>query len=96
MQRTSEAIGESGLVGEQNNALLMYIIFTTRKREHPLHIVSLGSSGIGKTYLQEKLSELIPGEDKVEITTLSENAFYYFEQKELSHKLIIIEDLDGL
>jgi hypothetical protein len=95
MQRTSEAIGESGLVGEQNNALLMYIIFTTRKREHPLHIVSLGSSGIGKTYLQEKLSELIPGEDKVEITTLSENAFYYFEQKELSHKLIIIEDLDG-
>jgi hypothetical protein len=95
MQRTSDAIKESGLVGEQNNALLMYIIFTTRKREHPLHIVSLGSSGIGKTYLQEKLSELIPGEDKVEITTLSENAFYYFEQKELSHKLIIIEDLDG-
>ena len=73
----------------------MYLIFTSRKREQPLHIVSLGASGTGKTHLQEKVGELIPEEDKVELTTLSENAFYYFERKALSHKLILIEDLDG-
>jgi predicted transcriptional regulator len=95
MQRTSEAIKQSGLIGEENNALLMYTIFTSRKREHPLHIVSLGSSGTGKTYLQEKVSELIPDEDKEEITSLSENAFYYFGKTELKNKLILIEDLDG-
>lgn len=95
MQRTSEAIQQSGLIGEENNALLMYTIFTSRKREHPLHIVSLGSSGTGKTYLQEKVSELIPEEDKEEITSLSENAFYYFGKTELKNKLILIEDLDG-
>ena len=45
--------------------------------------------------MQEKTGELIPEEDKVEITTLSDNAFYYFERHELSHKLILIEDFDG-
>ena len=73
----------------------MYLIFTSRKLKQPLHIVSLGSSGTGKTHLQEKVGELIPDEDKLEITSLSENAFYYFGQKELANKLLLIEDLDG-
>jgi hypothetical protein len=95
MERTREDIGKAGVIGEEDNRLLMYLIFTSRKREHPLHIVSLGSSGIGKTHLQEKVESLIPNEDKFEITTLSENAFYYFGQRQLQNKLILIEDLDG-
>jgi len=95
LNRTNEMIGKSGVIGEETNRLLMYLIFTSRKREHPLHIISLGNSGIGKTYLQEKVGELIPEEDKVEITTLSENALYYFGQRELQHRLVLIEDLDG-
>jgi hypothetical protein len=96
MERTRQAIATSGIIGEAENALRMLIIFTTRKRESPLHIISLGASGTGKTYLQEKVSELIPEEDKIEITTLSDNAFYYFERNELSNKLILIEDYDGV
>lgn len=95
MQRTNELIGKSGVIGEEQNRLLMYLVFTSRKREQPLHIISLGASGIGKTHLQEKVGELIPEEDKIEITTLSENAFYYFGKRELKNKLILIEDLDG-
>lgn len=95
MQRTAELISRSGVIGEEKNALLMYIIFTSRKTEKPLHSISLGASGTGKTYLQEKVSELIPEEEKIEITTLSDNAFYYFERTELRNKLILIEDLDG-
>ncbi|OJW31059.1 MAG: hypothetical protein BGO54_07195 [Sphingobacteriales bacterium 46-32] len=95
LQRTNEQIGKSGVVGEETNRLLMYLIFTSRKREHPLHVISLGNSGLGKTYLQEKVGELIPEEDKIEITTLSENALYYFGQRELQHRLVLIEDLDG-
>lgn len=95
LNRTNELIGKSGVIGEETNRLLMYLIFTSRKREHPLHVISLGNSGIGKTYLQEKVGELIPEEDKIEITTLSENALYYFGQRELQHRLVLIEDLDG-
>jgi hypothetical protein len=93
MQRTNKDIGISGIVGEEINRLLMYMVFTSRKLKKPLHIVSLSPSGAGKTYLQEKVSELIPDEDKIEITSLSKNAFYYLE--DIDKKLILIEDLTG-
>ncbi|MFT3675502.1 MAG: hypothetical protein QM781_06355 [Chitinophagaceae bacterium] len=37
LNRTNELIGKSGVIGEETN----------RKREHPLHVISLGNSGIG-------------------------------------------------
>ncbi len=95
LEKTNELIGKSGVIGEHTNRLLMYLIFTSRKTNNPLHCISLGSSGVGKTHLQSKVAELIPQEDKVEITVLSANAFYYFNRTELQHKLILIEDLDG-
>ena len=95
LQKTNALIGKTGLVGEENNRLLMYLVFTSRLREQPLHIISLGASGTGKTYLQEKISELIPEDQKLEITALSENALYYFDRTELKNKLVLIEDLDG-
>jgi hypothetical protein len=95
LTRTNAEIGKAGMIGEVDNRLLMYLIFTSRKQNQPLHVVSLGASGMGKTHLQEKIAELIPENDKIEITTLSENAFYYFGQRELKNKLILIEDLDG-
>jgi predicted transcriptional regulator len=95
MERTNEAIGKAGVIGEAYNRLLMYIIFTSRKRENPLHIISFGSSGAGKSHLQEKIAELIPEEDKIESTSLTSNALYYFGEYDLQHKLILIEDMDG-
>ena len=95
LRNTLTDIAKSGIVGEKNNALIAYLAYTSRKQEKPLHIMCLGASGTGKTYLQEKVSELIPEEDKIEITTLSDNALYYFGREELKHKLILIEDLDG-
>jgi Txe/YoeB family toxin of Txe-Axe toxin-antitoxin module len=55
----------------------------------------LGASGTGKTWLQENVGSLIPDEDKLEITSLTANAFYYFGKDELKHRLLLIEDLDG-
>ena len=81
LQRTNDLIGQSGVIGEEVNRLLMYLIFTTRKLQKPLHVISLGASGTGKTYLQESVSKCIPPEEVVNITTLSDNAFYYFERK---------------
>ncbi|MET3982124.1 hypothetical protein ABIB62_004746 [Mucilaginibacter sp. UYP25] len=95
LTRTKEAIAQSGLIGEETNSLIAYLTYTSRKRHTPLHLMCLGASGTGKTWLQEKVSELMPEEDKLEITTLSMNAFYYFGKEELKHKLLLIEDMDG-
>jgi hypothetical protein len=95
LARTKAAIAQSGIIGEETNSLIAYLTYTSRKRHTPLHLMCLGASGTGKTWLQEKVSELMPEEDKLEITTLSMNAFYYFGKEELKHKLLLIEDLDG-
>lgn len=92
---TNELLGKSGIVGEELNRLIMWYVYTSRKLSRPLHIISFGSSGTGKSHLQEKVGELIPEEDKIEITALTQNAFYYFDKDELGHKLILIEDFDG-
>ncbi len=96
LQKTNDLIGKSGVIGEVDNRLLMYIIFTSRKMSNPLHIISMGASGTGKSHLQESVASLIPKEDTLSVTDLSESSFYYFERTALSHKLILIEDLDGL
>ncbi|MFY0256515.1 CHC2 zinc finger domain-containing protein [Chitinophaga sp. 30R24] len=95
LKRTGVDIGRSGLVGEEVNRVIAYLVYSSRKQHTPLHIMFLGSSGSGKTYLQERVSDLIPAGDKIEITQITENAFYYFKQDELKHKLLLIEDLDG-
>jgi hypothetical protein len=96
LQLTNNQIGQSGVIGEETNRLIMYLVFTSRKTARPLHIISFGSSGVGKSHLQEKVGELIPEEDKIEITSVTGNAFYYYDTDELGHKLILIEDYDGV
>jgi DNA primase catalytic core len=96
MHNTMHDIGRTGIVGEHYNRLTMFLIFLSRLTSDPLHIISFGASGTGKTYLQEGLAKLIPIEDKLEITTLSGNALYYFKNDDLKHKLLLIEDYDGV
>ncbi len=95
LSNTNELIGKSGVIGEEKNRQRMFLIFVSRLMNTPLHCISFGSSGTGKTHLQSKISELMPQEDIIEITYLSANALYYFARTELSHKIILIEDLDG-
>jgi len=95
MERTQELLGQAGIVGEETNRLLLWLVMSSRKTIRPLHAVSLAASGIGKTYLQQTLADLLPPEDVLEMTSLSGNALYYFKGDELRHKLLLIEDLDG-
>ena len=60
-----------------------------------MHIICLGASGTGKTYLQERIGELIPKQHKVSFTASTENALYYVGKTDLKNKLILIEDMDG-
>lgn len=94
MQNTRNDIAAAGIVGEENNAMTGYIVNLSRKREKPLHVMYLGSSGSGKTHLQEGLSLLVPEEDRIEATGLSDQSLYY-EGLKLKGKILFIEDLDG-
>ena len=40
MQRTLDDLGKTGIVGEELNRLVMYLVMTSRKRETPINILS--------------------------------------------------------
>jgi predicted transcriptional regulator len=94
MINTANAIKQSGIVGEEKNAMIGYVVYLSRKREKALHVMYLGASGSGKTHVQEGLANLMPIEDKIEATGLSDQALYY-EGMKLKGKILFIEDIDG-
>lgn len=60
-----------------------------------LHLFHTGLKHSSVTRLLRQALPAMPEEDKIEITTLSNNAFNYFGKEELKHKLLLIEDLHG-
>ncbi|MBF0433419.1 MAG: toprim domain-containing protein [Fibrobacteria bacterium] len=84
-----------GLIGEDANKLLGYVIMSSRKLQTPLAMLILASSGAGKTALQDAIVAFCPPEDLVKLTSLSGKALFYKEQTSLKHKVLALEEGDG-
>ena len=91
----NKLIGKTGIVGEEKNRLIMWTVYVSRLMQSPLHIICLGASGTGKTYLQERVAELFHKAEKVSFTASTEQAFYYVGKTELKHRIVLVEDMDG-
>jgi len=96
VKNTLHLISQSGLIGEQKNGLLLFFLYLSRFFDEPLHAIIFGRSGSGKTYLQTKISECLPEESVRTITSLTENTLYYSSRDFWKHKVLLIEDLDGV
>lgn len=95
MEQTMQDLQASGIQGEQENSVILYIAMTSRKCHDPLSVICLAKSGMGKSYLMEKVANCIPDEDKKEHTQFTGNSFYYYKREEIRSKVFLIEDLDG-
>ena len=95
-KNTLIAIEKSGLVGERENSLLLFFLYLSRLLDEPLHAIIYGKSGSGKTYLQTRISECLPDESVRTITSLTENTLYYSAKDFWKHKVLLIEDLEGV
>ncbi len=95
LEQTSQDLQNTGIQGEQSNALILLLAMTSRKMRDPLSVICLAKSGVGKSYLMEKVAECIPSEEAKEHTQFSGNSFYYFKREEIKGTVFLIEDLDG-
>lgn len=92
----NQLIEQTGIIGEENTRLLLFIIASSYKTPKPLHAIIQGSSGSGKTHLISKIADLIPQEDVLRFTRITESSLYNWGEFDLVGKCIVIEDLDGL
>jgi len=92
---TYDLFNNLGMVGQGDNATLLFFIFLTRLFKNPLHAIVMGSSGNGKTHLLQGVAGTIPRQHINVTTSLSENTLYYTPKDFLKHKILLQEDLDG-
>ncbi len=89
-------IGKSGVVGEENNRIFLFVTATSYKMKDTLHALIQGSSGSGKTRLLKIISLLMPQEDMKRFTRVTENSFYNYGEYDLVNLFLCFEDIDGL
>jgi hypothetical protein len=83
-----------GILGEDDNALTLFLAMASHKAETPFSVLCLAKSGIGKSYLLQKLSNCMPRNAFSLHTQISENALYYFDSRQIDGKALFIEDLE--
>ena len=85
-----------GYTGEAMNKLLCYIAAISRKMEEPLSVMIQSRSAAGKSFLQDTVLSMIPEDEVIKYTRLTDQALFYKDGDSLKHKILAIEELDGM
>ncbi|MGK5095000.1 toprim domain-containing protein, partial [Deltaproteobacteria bacterium TL4] len=84
-----------GMVGEETNKLVGYLVATSRKLESPLAVMIQSASAAGKTTLMESILAFMPPEDQESWSAVTEQALYYLGENQMVHKIITIAEEEG-
>ncbi|WP_294332301.1 CHC2 zinc finger domain-containing protein [uncultured Chryseobacterium sp.] len=96
LRNLNQLIEKAGIIGEENSRLLLFLITISYLNKSPLHGIVQGSSGSGKTHIISRIADMMPQEDVLRFTRITESSLYNWGEFDLFGKIIIIEDLDGL
>ena len=96
LKNLNQLIGKAGIVGEEQSRMLLFLIIVSYVNKSPLHALVQGSSGSGKTHIISRIADMMPQEDVLRFTRITESSLYNWGEFDLFQKVVIIEDLDGL
>ena len=77
-----------GYVGEELNKILLYLCASSRKLDDPISVLIISQSASGKSYLVDIVRRLMPPEEVVAVTSLSDQVLNYID--DLMHKFMIL------
>ena len=89
-----EQLNAIGILGEDRNALILFLALASHKSGNPFSVLCLAKSGIGKSYILQKLSECMPNGSYSFHSRISANALYYFDSGDINGKALFVEDLE--
>lgn len=96
LENVDKLLEQSGIVGEEDNRKILFVIASSYKMPNLLHGLVNGSSGEGKSHIINAISDCMPQEDVMNMTRITSKSLYHYREKELMNKLILIQDFDGL
>jgi len=77
-----------GYVGEDLNKVLLYLAASSRILDDPISVMIISQSAAGKSMLIETLRKMLPPEDVIALTSLSDQALNYIG--DILHKFMIM------
>jgi hypothetical protein len=86
--RIVDDLSALGYVGEDLNKILLYVCASSRKLPDPISVLILSQSASGKSFLVDCVKRLMPPEDVVAVTSLSDQALNYID--DLTHKFLVL------
>ena len=95
LERFGKAVQACGLIGETENAKILYLAHTSRLFERPVSIAIKGISAGGKSFTVETVLRFFPAEAYFERTGMSEHALPYSEEN-FQHRHIVIYEHAGM
>jgi hypothetical protein len=84
-----------GLVGEERNAQILYLVLTSRLLDQQVSAGVKGHSSSGKSYGVATVVEFFPADAVIEFTAMSERALVYSE-REFKHRTLVIYEVVAL
>jgi len=85
------AIRKAGLVGEELNALVLFIVVVSRLLSRPLNAFVKGHSSGGKNWLVTRVLRLMPKSAVAEITSASDKAWNY-SGSDFRHRVVYVQE----
>lgn len=85
------ALKKSGLVGEEQKALAVFIVVVSRILDRPLNAYVKGHSSAGKNFLVKQVIHLMPKSEVVEITSSSAKAWNYAHTN-FRHRVVYLQE----
>jgi hypothetical protein len=82
-------IASVGVVGEEDNRLLIYLAYTSRIQDDPLAVVTRGKTGTGKSTLLDKPSLLFPKDAIVHFLKFTDASLFNTPEDHFKHKILI-------
>jgi hypothetical protein len=82
-------IAAMGLIGEESNAVLVHLGYTSRVCDDPVAIIARGSSGSGKDTLLRRVARLFPPESKIEALDATKASWFNTEPDYFKHKIFL-------
>ena len=91
-----EYIKRLGLAGEERNALIHYLAFSSRILDQPISVIVKGDSSAGKSFTLNRVMKIIPKSAYIDLTDATPQSFYYGKEDMFKHKIIVLFERQGM
>ncbi len=93
--RLRGAFRAAGIIGEENNIMLVYLAGVSRLLDRPLAVIVQSPSAAGKSMLMDSALAFFPEECRIKYSAMTGQSLYYLGETNLKHKILAIVEEAG-